>query len=209
VTKQLSDYSPQAMNANEHTERGFGLLEKSIQEEGWIGAITVANDNQTFDGSARLEKAQQIYGDDAEPIVIESDGTRPIIVKRTDIDTADSEKAKRLAVLANRIQEVDLKWNADVLASIADDGIELSDIGFSEKELEKLFKETFEVDVDMEIPAEEFATEKDPSQITPSKEFVIILANDDAEYSQLSVLLKSSSKVIPAGRVIDILKGVL
>lgn len=46
---------PQRKNANRHTPRGMGLLEGSIEQDGWIGAITTAADGETFDGSARVE----------------------------------------------------------------------------------------------------------------------------------------------------------
>ena len=47
---------PQRKNANRHTQRGMQALERSLDQDGWIGAITVAADGETFDGSARVEK---------------------------------------------------------------------------------------------------------------------------------------------------------
>jgi len=109
----LRDITPQQQNANRHTERGMGELEKSVQADGWIGAITVANDGETFDGSARAEIGVNAGFDDA--IVVESDGSRPVIVRRTDIPTADDPRAKRLGVAANRVPELNLNWDASVL----------------------------------------------------------------------------------------------
>lgn len=111
---------PQQNNANAHTPRGMGMLEGSIQRDGWIGAITVAADGETFDGSARVEvTAANGMLDDA--IVVETDGTRPIVVKRTDIATADDPRAKRLSVAANRVAELNLAWEPGVLAELRDD----------------------------------------------------------------------------------------
>lgn len=111
---------PQTNNANAHTPRGMGMLEGSIQRDGWIGAITVAADGETFDGSARVEvTAANGMLDDA--IVVETDGTRPIVVKRTDIATADDPRAKRLSVAANRVAELNLAWDPAVLAEMRDD----------------------------------------------------------------------------------------
>lgn len=107
---QLAQFRPQARNVNTHTERGASLLDQAMRKDGWIGAITVADDGETFDGSLRLEKAVDIMAD-AEPIVVESDGSRPVIIKRTDIASADSPRAKRLAVAANAIASAD--WNPD------------------------------------------------------------------------------------------------
>ncbi len=112
--------TPQRRNANRHTQRGMGLLEGSIEKDGWIGAVTVAADGETFDGSARVEVTERMGMLD-DPIVIESDGTRPVIVRRTDIPTADDPRAKRLGVAANRVGQLNLEWEPDVLAELAAD----------------------------------------------------------------------------------------
>lgn len=112
----LSNFRKQSRNANKHTERGLELLDKSMRKNGWIGAMTAAADGEIFDGSARLETATDALP--VEPIVIETDGKRPIIVKRTDIKKASDPKAVRLALEANRIAQVDLNWDTDVLEDI-------------------------------------------------------------------------------------------
>lgn len=100
-------------------------LKTSIDQDGWIGALTIAADGETFDGSARIETA----GDDVhDAILVESDGTRPVIVKRTDIPTADDPKAVRLGLAANRVASLNLEWEPDVLAAIADHDIDLSNL---------------------------------------------------------------------------------
>lgn len=96
--KKLTDTKTQARNANKHTARGLGLLEESIQQDGWIGAITVAGDGEAFDGSARLEVGAAAGFDDA--IVVRSDGSKPIIHIREDIPSADDPRAKRLGAAA-------------------------------------------------------------------------------------------------------------
>lgn len=110
--------TPQRKNANRHTQRGMGMLEGSIEQDGWIGAITTAADGETFDGSARVE-VTAANGMLADPIVIDSDGTRPIVVRRTDIPSADDPRARRLGVAANRIGQINLEWEPDVLAELA------------------------------------------------------------------------------------------
>ncbi len=72
---KLSDFTPQVKNLNKHTEYGLQMLEKSMGEVGFIGAMTAANDGEIFDGSARIEKSAVIF-DDVDPIVIETDGVR-------------------------------------------------------------------------------------------------------------------------------------
>lgn len=138
VTKpKLSNFRTQRLNANKHTPRGLGLLADSIEQDGWIGAMTVAADGETFDGSARLEVLADAMPS-AEPIVVDSDGTRPVIVRRTDIPTTDDPRAKRLGLGANRIAQVDLDWDADALAALAGD-VDLSKL-WNKDELAELLK---------------------------------------------------------------------
>lgn len=143
---KISDFRPQQKNANTHTSRGLGALDNSMAENGWIGAMTVAADGETFDGSARLETAYIRFGDDVEPIVIESDGTRPVILKRTDIPNASDPRAKKLALAANRIAELDLNWDADLLAELSQE-LDISDL-FSEAELNELLEGLKEIEED-------------------------------------------------------------
>ena len=130
----LTSIKPQRRNANRHTPRGMGALEGSIQRDGWIGAITVAADGETFDGSARLEVGTTAGFEDA--IIVESDGSRPIVVKRTDIPSADDARAVRLGLAANRVASLNLEWEPDVLAELAAE-MDLSAL-FSKDELAEL-----------------------------------------------------------------------
>ncbi|HND56445.1 MAG TPA: IMP dehydrogenase, partial [Pirellulaceae bacterium] len=73
-----------------------------------------------LDGSARVEVTARMAMLD-DPIVIDSDGTRPIVVRRVDIPNADDPRAKRLGIAANRVGQVNLEWEPDVLAALAEE----------------------------------------------------------------------------------------
>lgn len=135
---KISDYQPQKQNANKHSQRGLGLLQRSIQQDGFIGAMTAAADGEIIAGSARLETSAEVFGIDAEPIIVETDGTRPIIVKRIDIESASDPRAMRLSIADNRIQQLDLVWDAEVLQELsALDEVDLGD-WWKEKELKDM-----------------------------------------------------------------------
>jgi hypothetical protein len=139
---KLSDYKTQRVNANKHTERGIAALDNSIKRDGWIGAVTVAADGETFDGSARLEALADAMPS-AEPIIVESDGTRPVIVRRTDIPDTDDPRAKRLGVAANVIAHMDYSPDGDILAMIAaDDEAVMKLIGQDDSSLAAMVAET-------------------------------------------------------------------
>ena len=126
----MSEFRKQSRNANKHTQRGLTMLEQSIKEGGFIGAITAAADGEVFDGSARLDTVSGM----GDPIVIDADGTRPIIVRRIDIPSADDPKAKKLAIAANRVAEIDLAWDTEILLELNDE-IDLEGL-FDDEELE-------------------------------------------------------------------------
>lgn len=130
--KKVTDFQPQRHNTNRHTQRGMSALEKSIEKDGWIGAITVAADGETFDGSARIEVGA-LLADGVEPIIVESDGTRPVIHIRKDIQTATDPKAKRLGVAANRVADLNLDYDAEEIARIQLEDVDLTDLFFQEE----------------------------------------------------------------------------
>ena len=129
---KLSDFRTQERNLNRHKPRGMGMLDNIIAKDGWQSAITVANDNQVFAGSARLEVAQERFGDESEPIVFDIDGTRPVILRRTDIPTADDPRAIRLGIADNRISELNYDPDIELLSAIAEE-VDISDMYFDDE----------------------------------------------------------------------------
>lgn len=134
--KRVKDFTVARKNANRHTQRGLAALDKSIRSDGWIGAMTTAADGEMIAGSARLERVADVFGVEAEPIVISSDGSRPIVVVRTDIPNAQDKRAVRLSLADNQIAALDLSWDVSIIAGLDADVIgdlftaeELSDLG--------------------------------------------------------------------------------
>jgi hypothetical protein len=140
---KLSDFRTQERNLNRHRPRGMGQLSNIISKEGWQSAITVAANNETFSGSARLETAQELFGDESEPIVFDIDGTRPVILRRIDIPTADDPRAIRLGIADNRINEVNYDLDIELLQETAQI-IDISDLYFDD-ELAKLAEQKQEI----------------------------------------------------------------
>ena len=141
--EKLSDFRTQERNLNRHRPRGMGQLSNIISKEGWQSAITVAANNETFSGSARLETAQELFGDESEPIVFDIDGTRPVILRRIDIPTANDPRAIRLGIADNRINEVNYDLDVELLQETAQI-IDISDLYFDD-ELAKLAQQKQEI----------------------------------------------------------------
>lgn len=114
---KLTDLQPLRENPNRHTERGSSAMEESIRKCGYGDSMTVDKNGVVISGNQRLETLADLGMEDA--IIVQSDGSRPIIHQRTDLD-AESEQGKLLAVAMNRVAELNLDWDADVLRVIQD-----------------------------------------------------------------------------------------
>jgi hypothetical protein len=135
----LRQLIPDGNNANRHTQRGMSMLERSVREFGFADSMTVDKHGNIISGNGRTETLVDIGMEDA--IVVKSDGTRPIIHQRTDLDLkADDSKARQLAILANRVSEVNLEWSPDVLLELNKEGVDL-DKYWSPAELQKLARD--------------------------------------------------------------------
>lgn len=131
--KKLKDLKPDARNANKHTERGSGMMESSIRNFGFGDSMTVSSDGVVLSGNQRLETLADIQMDD--PIVVESDGTRPIVHVRTDLKAKD-KKAIGLAISQNRVGQVNLDWDPEMLAKALKISPAIKSM-FSEEEIRK------------------------------------------------------------------------
>jgi len=146
---KLSSILPDSHNANLHSERGRDLLEKSLRERGFFRPMAAAGKGGSpimLAGNLTQEVAASIGMDEA--LVIESDGKRPIVHVRTDLDP-DSKEARLLGVEDNRIASVSLNWNPEVLKSLAE---EIPRTGlFTDEEMRAICDATGEEDEGNEV----------------------------------------------------------
>lgn len=121
---KLADLKPDQRNANRGTERGRGMIEQSLRQHGAGRSILVDKNGQVIAGNKTLEVAAELNLAD-EVIVVETDGTQLVAVKRTDIDL-DTPQGRALAVADNRTGQVGLDWDTDVLAGLVGEGVDLA-----------------------------------------------------------------------------------
>lgn len=101
-------------NFNKHTQQGMGLLEKSLREFGAGRSILIDKNNNIIGGNGVVEVAGQIGLDDVQ--IVESDGTKIVAVKRTDIDL-HTKKGRKLALADNATAKVDIEWDFENMMS--------------------------------------------------------------------------------------------
>lgn len=124
---KVTDFQPDDKNMNLHTQYGMSLLEKSVEKVGIIESITVSADDKVISGNARQEIISRKFGD-VEPIIVETDGKRPVILKRTDINS-NTEEFHRAAILANTVSKHNIDLDLNLIQEIA---VEQFDIDIEE-----------------------------------------------------------------------------
>lgn len=113
---KISDVTPDVNNFNLHTPYGMQLLEKSLDEVGIIESITVSAEGEIISGNARHEIIGRKF--DKQPIVVETSGDTPIIIKRTDIHSNTAQFTKA-ALLANTTATKNINLDLDKIEEIA------------------------------------------------------------------------------------------
>jgi DNA modification methylase len=133
TTKKLSDFKPTKRNSNRHTAPGMDSLEKSMGQVGYFEPMTAVADGEIISGDARLEVSARMFGDDV--IVVEHDGTKPIIGVRTDIPNAEHPTAKQIHYAANMTAAINLDLDPQIVIEDLEAGLDLSDVGISDLDL--------------------------------------------------------------------------
>lgn len=144
--KSIKDLQPDVLNANKGTPRGLQMVEDSLRTYGAGRSILADNQGRIIAGNKTLQSASDIN----LPIrVVETDGRELVVVQRTDLDL-NSKKARELGIADNRSSQVGLEWDAEILAQLKDEGVELSGM-FTEKELVALLPQGESKDAEPEI----------------------------------------------------------
>jgi hypothetical protein len=137
---RFSQIKPDQRNTNKHTDIGMRSLDSSLDQVGIVESITISNDNVIISGNARHEKIGQKYKKD--PVIIETDGTTPIVIKRTDIESGTKEFHKA-SILSNSVAQKNQNIDIELVEVIADEfDFDVSDVFVEiEQEEDKEHKE--------------------------------------------------------------------
>jgi DNA modification methylase len=133
--RSLKDLVLDSKNANRGTDRGRDLLATSLQTHDLGRSILVDRLGRVIAGNkvtlAALSQGRPLR-------VVRTRGREVIAVQRVDLDLEGDAKARALAVADNRVAEVDLEWDIEVLKQLQAEGLDLS--GFwTNQELTDLF----------------------------------------------------------------------
>ena len=115
ITK-ISDLVPDANNYNKGTEFGQGLIEKSIRKNGLGRSLLLDKHGKVIAGNKTLEGTVAAGFNDEDIIVVKTDGTKLVVVQRTDLDL-DTRKGKEMALADNATSKANLAWDYDALGA--------------------------------------------------------------------------------------------
>jgi hypothetical protein len=120
-------------NANKGTSRGRALLGDSIQQYGAGRSILLDKNNRIIAGN----KTAEVAGENGlqNIIVVDTDGNDLVAVRRKDLDLETDKRARNLAILDNRVGELDLEWDFPKINDLQIDGEDMEKLGFDEGEL--------------------------------------------------------------------------
>lgn len=133
-TVRASELTQDPANPNRGTERGAALLRESVDTCGFGRSIVLDRHGVIIAGN-KTAKAADAQGAAVE--VVETDGHALVVVQRTDLDLMTDKKARQLAYYDNRVQEVDLAWDATQIRQDLLAGVDLSQ-GFFPDELSSM-----------------------------------------------------------------------
>lgn len=109
----IYEFTPDPKNANKGTQRGLKLLQESLSSLGVGRSILLDRNKKIIAGNKTAESAASLGITRA--LVIPTDGKKLVAVQRTDLDLTKDLEARRLALLDNRVGEMDLSWDAERL----------------------------------------------------------------------------------------------
>lgn len=115
---KIEELIPDDKNHNIHTKKGMDLLEKSLGKVGIIESITVSNDNKIISGNARHEIIGRNFNEEA--ILIETDGTKPVIIKRTDI-ISETKQFYEASILANTTAKANIEIDVEAIELLVEE----------------------------------------------------------------------------------------
>lgn len=125
------DFGEDPRNANKGTKRGRKMLNRSASDLGAGRSIVVDKNGLVIAGNKTRQAMVETGISDA--LVVESDGTELVVVKRIDLDLTDVKgRARALAYADNRVGEIDYELNdfilrEDLANGIVPDWLELDD----------------------------------------------------------------------------------
>ena len=121
--RRLADLTADPHNANRGTDRGRTALERSLRDYGAGRAVLIDRHGRIIAGNKTVEQAKVLN----IPLrVVKTDGRHLVAVQRDDLDLTTDPRAQALAIADNRVGEIDLEWDVEMLKHLRAEGLDLA-----------------------------------------------------------------------------------
>ena len=117
IETNIESLVPDNKNFNKGTEYGQHLIEESLRKFGAGRSILLDKNNRIIAGNKTTENCANVGLDDV--IIVETDGTKLVAVKRTDIDL-DSAQGREMALADNATGKANLCFDTDLILQEAE-----------------------------------------------------------------------------------------
>ena len=117
IETNIESLVPDNKNFNKGTEYGQHLIEESLRKFGAGRSILLDKNNRIIAGNKTTENCANVGLDDV--IIVETDGTKLVAVKRTDIDL-DSAQGREMALADNATGKANLCFDTDLIMQEAE-----------------------------------------------------------------------------------------
>lgn len=144
---KLSGLIPDKRNANKGTAKGQKMIVSSIQQNGFGRSGLLDKHGNIVAGNKTTEAAAEVFGVDVEPVIVETDGKRPVYVKRVDLDLDDPDPnnpARRLAYQDNLASHFSFDLDPVQVMADIEGGFDFEAIDLGLDDLDELLKSTSE-----------------------------------------------------------------
>jgi DNA modification methylase len=188
---RLTDLRPDPHNANRGTERGRAALERSLREYGTGRSVVIDRNGRIIAGHKTVQQAIAL----GIPLrVVNTDGHQLIAVQRDDLDLRTDPRAQALAIADNRVGELGLEWDTDMLKQLQADGLDLSAF-WTADEFATLF-----ADAKTGLTDENAVVEPGPTDIVRGDLFVLgrhrLLCGDATSAGDVMRLLEGATPIL-------------
>ena len=138
MAEKLTDLVQDSRNANRGTARGQKMIVASLSEDGFGRSGLLDKNNKLIAGNKTAEASAEVFGVDVEPIIVDTDGTRPVFVRRTDLDLDTDAAARRLAYRDNLASHFSFDLDPQIVLADMEAGFDFEAIDISLPDLGEL-----------------------------------------------------------------------
>ena len=175
-----AEITPDTMNANEGTERGAYMIAQSLSRFGAGRSIVVDKHGRIIAGEHVFQQAADL---DLDMVEVETDGNTLVVVKRTDLDFEEDDRARGLSIADNRAAQVGIKFDPEVLIATSQQ-MDISDF-FREEELKKIEREFAQVaELALTVPQSNI----DSPKVALDKKDIVTSGNTSVPASQVRMV---------------------